>query len=147
MNRVNEYSTSVFLNNKCDILKVRLKTCLFFHSCLRALTYLRCMNFESRFSFYCNRLPIALNRSLIKYSCWFKKKMYKKSEVFSEYTSECRIIDLRSDAVSQPTERMRVAMANAVVGVSYFMHFGICNLTDEQLNMQCLVFFVFRMMF
>lgn len=42
--------------------------------------------------------------------------MYKQSDISSKYTSECRIIDLRSDAVSQPTERMRVAMANAVVG-------------------------------
>lgn len=42
--------------------------------------------------------------------------MYKKSELSLNFSSGCRIVDLRSDGVSQPTERMRVAMANAVVG-------------------------------
>lgn len=63
--------------------------------------------------------------------------MYKKSELSSKYSSGCRIIDLRSDAVSQPTERMRAAMANAVVGDDVLND----DPTVQELETKCAILF------
>lgn len=42
--------------------------------------------------------------------------MYRQEEFSTAKSSTPTVIDLRSDTVSHPTERMREAMANAVVG-------------------------------
>lgn len=43
------------------------------------------------------------------------------------------VIDLRSDTVSQPTDRMRAAMANAVVGDDVYCE----DLTVQELEKRC----------
>lgn len=63
--------------------------------------------------------------------------MYKKSVLSSKYSNDCRIIDLRSDAVSQPTERMRSVMANAVVGDDVLND----DPTVQELEQKCAILF------
>lgn len=58
--------------------------------------------------------------------------MYKPSE-FNVKSSNKTIVDLRSDAVSHSTQRMRLAMANAIVGDDVFRE----DETVQELEEKC----------
>lgn len=63
--------------------------------------------------------------------------MYNNHTENSSKTSMETVIDLRSDTVSQPTERMRAAMANAAVGDDVFGE----DPTVKELETKCATLF------